>query len=506
MTGQDTVEVERKYEVEQRAPLPELAILTWVDRVGTPEEQNLDAVYFDTRDLALAAHGITLRRRSGGDDAGWHLKLPLGAGERREVTEPAGSDPDTAPERLRRLVLVHTRDRALVPVARLSTRRTVLSLYGSANTVLAEFCDDRVDAHNLLGSHESSSWREWEIELVHGRRDLLKAADTLLARSGQHPAALPSKLARALGANYPDKLVPLRKPTRNGPASAVLLAYMHAMVQALKTHDPGVREDLPDAVHQLRVAARSMRSALATYRKLTDPAVARSLREELKWLAGAVGAARDTEVILQRLRDMIGIEPAELLMGPVQQRIEEHLGARARDARAAGLAALDSGRYFRLLDSLDSFVTDPPLSDRARKPAGKCVADRVAADRARLRQAVEAVDDARDGAPADAALHEVRKSAKRLRYAAEAAAAIHGKRARRLARAAEHVQQVLGEHQDSLVTRELLRDLGARAPSDEANGFSYGRLHAIEQQRGSDSQARFLHAWAQFRSKPLRRK
>jgi hypothetical protein len=115
MTGQDTVEVERKYEVEQGAPLPELAMLAGVDRVGTPEEHNLDAVYFDTGDLTLAAHGITLRRRSGGDDAGWHLKLPLGAGERREMTEPVGIDPDTAPERLRRLVLVHTRDRALVP-------------------------------------------------------------------------------------------------------------------------------------------------------------------------------------------------------------------------------------------------------------------------------------------------------------------------------------------------------------------------------------------------------
>ncbi|WP_426998131.1 CHAD domain-containing protein [Pseudarthrobacter sp. N5] len=505
MTGPDTVEVERKYDVAQDARVPELVMLAGVVRVGTPEEQNLDAVYFDTRDLTLAAHGITLRRRSGGHDAGWHLKLPLGAGERREVTEPVGSDPDTAPERLRRLVLVHTRDRALVPVVRLSTRRTVLSLYGRGDTVLAEFCDDRVEASTVLGKPESSSWREWEIELVDGRRELLEAADTLLAAAGQHPAALPSKLARALGAHYPGEAAPPPTLTRKGPASAVLLAYLHAQVQTLKTHDPGVRGDLPDAVHQLRVAARSMRSALATYRKLTDSEVARDLREELKWLAGAVGAARDTEVILQRLKDVISAEPAELLMGPVQQWIEEHLGARHHDARAAGLAALASDRYFRLLDALDSFVTDPPLSDLARKPAGKCVADRVAADRARLSEAVEAVDDARNGAPADTALHEVRKSAKRLRYAADAAAAVHGKRARRLAKAAEHIQQILGGHQDSLVTRELLRDLGATAHSEGANGFSYGRLHVIEQQRGSDARAQFLLAWAQFRPKPLHR-
>ncbi|WP_427136501.1 CYTH domain-containing protein [Pseudarthrobacter sp. S9] len=192
MTGPDTVELERKYEVEQDAPLPELVMLAGVVRVGTPEEQNLDAVYFDTRDLTLAAHGITLRRRSGGDDAGWHLKLPLGAGERREMTEAVGNDPDTAPGRLRRPVLVHTRDRALVPVVRLSTRRTVLSLYGPADTVLAEFCDDRVEASTVLGQPESSSWREWEIELVDGRRDLLEAADTLLAASGVAASSVPA--------------------------------------------------------------------------------------------------------------------------------------------------------------------------------------------------------------------------------------------------------------------------------------------------------------------------
>lgn len=506
MTGPGTVEVERKYEVHNSAPMPEMVMLAGVVRVGAPEGQNLDALYFDTRDLTLAAHGITLQRRCGGDDAGWHLKLPLAGGECLEMTEAVGKDPGSVPERLRGLVLVHIRDRALVPVVRLSARRTVLTLFGPADTVLAEFCDDRVNAQTLLGEPESSSWREWEIKLIDGRRELLEAVDKLLAASGQHSAALPSKLARALGANYPDGPACPPKPTSTGPASAVLVAYMQAQVRALKTHDPGVREDLPDAVHQLRVAARSMRSALATYSKLTNPAVARCLREELKWLAGAVGAARDTEVILFRIKDLIGTEPAGLLMGPVQERIEEHLGARAHDARAAGLAALDSDRYFRLLDSLDSFVINPPLSDLAGKPARKCTADRIAADRARLKHAVAALDSARDGAQTDSALHEVRKSAKRLRYAAEAAASIHGKRARRLARAAEHIQQILGEHQDSLVSRELLRDLGATAQAQGVNGFSYGRLHAIEEQRGSGSQAQFLLAWAQFRPKPLHNK
>jgi inorganic triphosphatase YgiF len=150
--------------------------------------------------------------------------------------------------------------------------------------VLAEFSDDLVESEAPLGAGLLQSWREWEIELVDGAADLLEAADALLADAGVTPAHAPSKLARALRPSYPQPEEPDLAPKRKGPAGTVLLAYARK-----QTDDPGVRLDEPDAVHQLRVAARRMRSVLATYRKFIDTFTANHLREELKWMAARSG-------------------------------------------------------------------------------------------------------------------------------------------------------------------------------------------------------------------------
>jgi CHAD domain-containing protein len=262
--------------------------------------------------------------------------------------------------------------------------------------------------------------------------------------------------------------------------------------------------DAPDAVHQLRVAARRLRSALASFRKLMDGPAPGSLRAELQWLAGTVGGARDTEVMLGRLRELVSAEPPALLLGPVAQQIEENLGAVHHEARAAGLAALDSDRYFRLLDALEAFLAHPPLTVAAGRGSRQTIGELVSAERRRLKKAVRAATGATGTAQEDAALHEVRKSAKRLRYAAEAAAPVFGKQASWLAQAAEGIQEVLGDLQDSVVTRETLRTLAAQSAAGGGNGFSYGRLHALEQQRGEDARARFHLAWRKSRPEPLR--
>ncbi|BCW71256.1 CYTH and CHAD domain-containing protein [Arthrobacter sp. NicSoilB8] len=499
----DAIEVERKYSPGESADLPRLASIRGVDHVGEPGSDQLDAVYFDTEGLALAGQRITLRRRTGGLDAGWHLKLPVTAEERQEVVEPLGNDQESVPERLRQHVLVHTRGRALKPVARIKTLRSSTLLYGADGAILAQFSDDRVEAQSLAAPAEPQRWREWEIELVEGHRKLLKDADARLAAAGVPLATLPSKLARALGSNYPGDPAPAPSPERQGPAADVALSYIFRQIQALKTHDPGVRVDAPDAVHQLRVAARRLRSALATFRKLLDTPSTRFLRSELQWLAGTVGEARDIEVIRARLNDMISAEPPEFLMGPVAQQIEKHLDDIYRPARAAGLAALDSGRYFRLLDSLDSFLADPPLTDAAGKEALKTIGRLVSAEQERMEKAVRAVDSASDTGPQDAALHEVRKCAKRLRYAAEAASPIFGKKATDLARAAEGIQEILGDFHDSVVIRETLLKLAAESAAGGGSGFSYGRLHALEEQRGDQSRARFNDVWETSKPQPL---
>jgi inorganic triphosphatase YgiF len=497
MTARDAVEIERKFDVDESTEFPTFAGLPGVESVAEPVEFELDAIYFDTEDLALARAQIALRRRTGGEDQGWHLKTVLDADARQELHEPLGSDPSAVPERLLRQVRVHARDHAVVPVVRLRTIRVVRRLLDAGGRVLAEVCDDRVRADRLVAEATSQSWREWEVELVGGHRDLLEAAEAELATAGVTPSAHSSKLARALG-DPPRISSAALLPGGKSSAGQVLRAYVEANVRMLWAEDPRVREDQPDAVHQLRIALRRLRSALRTFRPLVDREVANGLRGELKWVAGTLGAARDLQVLHERIGALLEAEPAELILGPISARIREQSEADLRTAGVAGRASLDDPRYFRLLDSLDSFLASPPLTSAASEPAKRLVPQLLERDWKRLRSRVRASQRAAPGPERDLALHEVRKSAKQLRYAAEASAPVHRTRASRIAAAAEEIQTILGEHHDSVVARQVLLAWSAEAHLRGEDGFTYGRLHALEQQAATDAESRFRDAWKRF--------
>lgn len=497
------VEIERKYDVEEGTALPALKDMPGVARVDKPVQHRLEAEYFDTKDLRLARQRITLRRRTGGSDAGWHLKLPAAPGERHEYHEPLGQDGDSVPEPLLRLVRVHVRNTRLVVVARLSTRRAVHRLRDKDGNILAEFSDDRVNAETLVPRQSSQHWREWELELIKGSRKLLDAGQDLMTRAGIAPARYGSKLAHALGKDLPDPSRTLPKKLK-GSAGDVVLAYFADQVHALTEQDPGVRLDTEDAVHKMRVATRRMRSALATYRKiLKDAEAADFLRAELKWLAGVLGQARDAEVMRQRLKDMIAHEPVELVMGPVTRRVDIELGADYQKAHTRVLKALDGKRYFKLVENLKSFLAAAALTKRGSKPAQKVIPQLIKRDVRRLRAAVKEANKHPAGTGDHPALHEARKDGKRLRYAAEAASPINPKRAGRLVDAAHRVQKILGDHQDSLVTRAVLRRLGAEAFIQGENGFSYGRLHALEESAALKAERLFHQEWKNFPSVSL---
>jgi inorganic triphosphatase YgiF len=172
------IEIEKKYDVGMDATVPALEELPPVARVGTPHTAVLEAVYFDTDQHTLAARRITLRRRTGGTDAGWHLKLPPeGTAEtepqqRREVNAPLGQ-PGVVPDSLLAHVQAYLRGAEVRPVVRLETRRTTHALYGEDGVHLADLADDHVEATRLRqgdAAEQSQSWREWELELVHGGR------------------------------------------------------------------------------------------------------------------------------------------------------------------------------------------------------------------------------------------------------------------------------------------------------------------------------------------------
>ncbi len=196
-------ETETKYDAPARAALPALDGLPQVAGTSTPAEEQLEAEYYDTEDLRLIRAGITLRRRRGGDDAGWHLKLPLDGDTRREIRLPLGRAGRQVPGELADLVRVHTRGEPLRPVARMTTTRQRMTLLGRAGESLAEVAADDVSAQTLGSSTAISRWHEVEVELTGGDRKLLKAADQLLRRDGLRPAARSAKLERALGGRLP---------------------------------------------------------------------------------------------------------------------------------------------------------------------------------------------------------------------------------------------------------------------------------------------------------------
>jgi inorganic triphosphatase YgiF len=204
MSGRLTehLETELKLDVDPAFVVPDLGGLINGQTVSEPEVRHLVANYFDTSDLRLAAAPVTLRRRTGGPDEGWHLKLPVGAGTRRELQAPLGDDPTAVPPQLASLVATWAEGHPLQVVAVLETRRTVRNLLGADGTVLAEVADDLVTGRlPSLGDTpaEPVTWREIEVELVSGGPDILAAARGRLTAAGARTSSSASKLGRLLG-------------------------------------------------------------------------------------------------------------------------------------------------------------------------------------------------------------------------------------------------------------------------------------------------------------------
>jgi CHAD domain-containing protein len=494
-------EVERKYDVPNRAVVPPLHKLGGVSAVGQPEPLFLEAVYFDTPDLALAAAGITLRRRTGGDDAGWHLKLPVSSQERTEGRLPLGDDQDGVPSVLLDRARVHVRDHPVQPVTKICTRRLVHRLLDDEGTVLAEICDDDVTATSPSGEAADLRWREWEVELVDGPVSLLDKVEGKLLAVGAARSNSPSKLVRAMGDRMPTTSGSRRWTNGRIISIAELLdSHMTEQLTRLKRQDMQCRENASASVHKLRIASRRLRAALATYRPVFLPGTTEDLRVELKWLGQVLAGARDTQVMRERLDEMVRTQPDELVLGPVGQLIDEELGASSEAGRAATMAALESERYFRLLDALDDFVRTPPYAKAAARLARRDLPRLLQRDWKRVRRADRTARRATDPSERDNALHEVRKSAKRLRYAAESTIPVLGKRAKQLAKMAGRIQEVLGEHQDTTVTRKTLREIGIRAHLSGENGFTFGRLHALEEMRATELERQYPALLARFPS------
>jgi CHAD domain-containing protein len=295
-------------------------------------------------------------------------------------------------------------------------------------------------------------------------------------------------------------------PSDDGSAGAVLHAHLRALREDLLVWDPQVRLGVGDSTHQMRVVTRRLRGALASFGPLLTGERVTDVRGELRWLAEVLGGARDAEVTCARMTELIASLPDELVAGGVGSRVATDCRRTRRTARSRLLRALGSRRYLLLLDSLDALVDEPPLTAAADGSAGTVLARLVRHDARRVARAWRAAWAAPAGPTRDERLHEARRAAKRVRYAAEAAGPATGRRVVKLAHAAKDLQTLLGDHHDSVEAREYLRRLRAQAESAGESGSAYEHLDALEHARADGIEAQLPAAWDRFRRRRRRLK
>jgi CHAD domain-containing protein len=287
----------------------------------------------------------------------------------------------------------------------------------------------------------------------------------------------------------------------SGPAlPAVLQARLAGLVDTLRETEAMVREEHPDGVHDLRVAMRRTRSLLATFGRELGIEQGSALADELRRCGRVLSPLRDVEVVGERLRGHLDGPADEPDLEAVRARVTDHLcEAREAPVREVG-GLLGSPRWGELVTELADLAATAPHG--TRKKARK----RLRADGRRLRRRIERAEEPTlDEDAREQALHRVRKAAKRTRYAAETVAPIFGDDASRLERAAEEVQEALGTHRDTLLTRQVLRRLGVQAHVDGDNAFLLGRLHALEETAGRTALDDYEKARAALDERSLRR-
>ncbi len=294
-----------------------------------------------------------------------------------------------------------------------------------------------------------------------------------------------SGIARELELRAAD--VPPVAPLPPKPAAGELVA--HAIARSVADHmgnAPGVVLGTDsEALHHARVATRRLRSDLRTFEPLLDSSWSRSLRSDLREPAAVLGAVRDSDVLIHRFEDSAGRLPNPDGVDALVASLVETRAAQ----RVQLVAFMASSEYTMLLDRLVEAARDPALARGARSSVKK-LNRLVRQPWRRLSKAVNRLPDD----PPDEMLHEIRIRAKRARYAAEAVIPGVGRPARRFAKRAEHLQEVLGIIQDAAVAYEWLVSWSAGSDDQEAV-FAAGQLAGLEIARRSTSRAAWREAW-----------
>jgi CHAD domain-containing protein len=263
-------------------------------------------------------------------------------------------------------------------------------------------------------------------------------------------------------------------------------------VSAIIEQDQRIRGQLPDAVHQYRVAARRLRSVLQAFEPLVDPQWAQALREELGWIASVLSQSRDREVLEARLVDAVRSLPIDVDGAGALVTIQRHLDGELDVANATIGEAMASLRYRDLMAALHAASALPPTTDAAQSKASKVLPPLVEARWKKLRKDGERLHDELEGH--DDHWHNARKSAKKARYTVEACVPVFGGPAKKFAKQLESVTELLGEHQDASIAASLMQQLSTKARGTRST-FAMGVLFAQQRDQVRRCRIEFIKTW-----------
>lgn len=282
-----------------------------------------------------------------------------------------------------------------------------------------------------------------------------------------------------------------RRPT----AGDVVLASVQVQLDAIVELEGPARQDEHDAVHRMRVAVRTLRANLRAFDGMIPPGDVAALGAELHWLGEVLGPVREAEVLQEQMLGLLAHVPAELVRGPVQERIDGELLPERAVAHAAMVEALDSDRYVQLIAALRNFIEAPLLIGPAEQKPGKVLPGYVDRPRRKLRKRMRLALAMVPGEERYLALHEARKAARQARYAAEAVGPALGKDARQFARRMKRLQDALGEQHDRVVAGDAVVALADKAYEAGEPTFTYGLMRGSVDFEGRDYDRIVLATW-----------
>lgn len=511
-------ELERKYELPDGAKARiDWSVLEGYTVTDAAVEHRMEAVYYDTASMALHRHHVALRLRRGGADDGWHVKLRETDGRYEAQFPLLEQAPERMPDAVRHLVGALTGGQPLHRIATLHTIRRVLSIAGVSGEQVGEVAIDDVEAvDHRTGTHRS--WSEWEVELTDGaapeehQHRIFSAVEQALFAVGGRPSSSQAKIARALGAEGltpgDDDDVPVpadgttasttgakgqdsgrQESAHKATGADLMVTVLGQLAEQSVLWDLKARLEVPDAVHQLRVTSRSMRSLLKAGAPFFAGDSAAELDGRLRELARALSGARDAEVTAELLPARIAALNAAV--DPTAAQALQHSAEQeAAEAAATVRGHLSNPEHLRLLADVQAFAEAPPLTEKCRHlPAGKVVNSLL---RRALRKVVRVGErgmTAEDsGAETDPGqrlehLHEVRKAVKRVRYVnaiLKRSGFAPGTSVAHAAADAKAHQEVLGEIMDAGVLAGWLERAAESSKGTGEDRYAVGLLHGAE--------------------------